>query len=274
MRLLADETPGTNPVIELKCGALCNVQYDSLLNLGHLSYGSVLSSFISIVITIAIAVAVAYRLNHGRPGRLQALFEMFTEYVRNQVKDTTTEEGGFILPIAATIGLYILVANWLDILPISLFAPLHPANEDINQTLAMSLTVIVIVQWYSWKVLGPAGYFRRFMSKGTNLAMRIAFIPMNILEEIVKPITLAARLFFNIFAGGVMIYLITLLLGHLVIPLGSVQLPFGPLVLGPIVLAIWKLFDVLFIGAIQAFIFMLLTVIYFGMAREGLEEHH
>ena len=81
-----------------------------------------------------------------------------------------------------------------------------------------------------------------------------------------KPVTLSLRLFGNIFAGGVMVYLITLLLGA--IPL------LGPFVIGPSALIVWKLFDVFFIGSIQAFIFMLLTVIYFGQAREGLEEHH
>jgi len=90
-------------------------------------------------------------------------------------------------------------------------------------------------------------------------------------EEAVKPVTLALRLFGNIFAGAVMIGLIA--------SLSALQLPvvgtIGATVLGSIVLIVWKSFDVIFIGFIQAFIFMLLTVIYFGAAREGLEhEHH
>jgi F-type H+-transporting ATPase subunit a len=102
------------------------------------------------------------------------------------------------------------------------------------------------------------------------LPARIVFIPLNILEELVKPATLALRLFGNIFAGAVMIGLIA--------AFGTLQLPVvGSLpatVLGSLLLAIWKAFDVVFIGFIQAFIFMLLTVIYFGAAREGLEHQH
>jgi F-type H+-transporting ATPase subunit a len=103
------------------------------------------------------------------------------------------------------------------------------------------------------------------------LAFRIGFMPFNILEEIVKPVTLSLRLFGNIFAGTVMIALIAGF-GTLALPgIGTV----GGTILGTILLAIWKAFDVIFIGFIQAFIFMLLTVIYFGAAREGLEhEHH
>src|SRR6202030_1640789 len=82
--------------------------------------------------------------------------------------------------------------------------------------------------------------------------------------------TLSLRLFGNIFAGGVMIALIAGL-GTFALPLvGTV----GGTVIGTLLLAVWKAFDVLFIGFIQAFIFMLLTVIYFGMAREGLEHEH
>jgi F-type H+-transporting ATPase subunit a len=136
----------------------------------------------------------------------------------------------------------------------------------------MGLIVILVVQWYSIRVLGIGGYLKRFTKPfELPLVARIVFIPLNILEEAVKPVTLALRLFGNIFAGAVMIGLIASLAG--------LQLPFvgtfGSTVLGSVVLIVWKSFDVIFIGFIQAFIFMLLTVIYFGAAREGLEhEHH
>src|SRR5437762_12443939 len=98
------------------------------------------------------------------------------------------------------------------------------------------------------------------------LPCRIIFIPLTIIEEAVKPITLSLRLFGNIFAGGIMILLIASAGYHLDF-LG----PVPHSILSTVLLGAWKAFDVLFIGFIQAFIFMLLTVIYFGMAREGLE---
>jgi F-type H+-transporting ATPase subunit a len=121
-------------------------------------------------------------------------------------------------------------------------------------------------------VLGFRGYLRRF-TKPFELPIlaRIAFTPLNIIEEIAKPLSLALRLFGNIFGGLVMVFLLTL--GYVAFAGSSlVQTAASPIWV--ILLVGWKLFDVFLIGTIQAFIFMLLTIIYFGMAREGLEEEH
>jgi F0F1-type ATP synthase membrane subunit a len=248
--------------------------------------------------------------------------------VRGLLNEQTAGEGSdFIFPIAATLGLYILIANWLDFLPLTFFNGLHAANANLEQTAAMAIVVIVIVQYYSIRVLGFGGYLRRF-TKPFELPWWFRFNPiwiaLNVLEEVTKPITLALRLFGNIFAGAVMVFLITLLLGQLpfftviwlalvvLVALVAVRAP-GPLAevgglwralaallvavlllallimlrnqppldyggfpvaevtWSPLVLAVWKAFDVFFVGTIQAFIFTLLTIIYFGMAREGLE---
>jgi F-type H+-transporting ATPase subunit a len=255
--LLAEEAPGTFPTVTVGgCGNFCTFNYTSLLVSG-----------ISIVLTILFVYIVAFLLlRPGRPGKFQMIFELLYSYVRGLVRDSTAQDANFIVPLAMSIGLYILLANWLDFFPLGV-AGLHPANADLNQTLAMALVVIVVVQVYSVRVLGVGGYLRRFTKPlDGSIVLRTLFTPLNIIEEIVKPVTLSLRLFGNIFAGGVMVYLITLLLGA--IPL------LGPFVIGPFALIVWKLFDVFFIGSIQAFIFMLLTVIYFGQAREGLEEHH
>ncbi|MBO0688471.1 MAG: F0F1 ATP synthase subunit A [Candidatus Dormibacteraeota bacterium] len=257
MILLQEQAPGSFPTVEIGgCGNFCSFNYTSLLISG-----------ISIVLTIILVYVVAFALlRPGRPGKFQMIFELLYGYVRGLVRDSTAQDANFIVPLAMSIGLYILVANWIDFFPLDV-AGLHPANSDLNQTLAMALVVIVVVQAYSVRVLGVRGYFRRFTKPlDGSPVLRTLFTPLNIIEEIVKPVTLSLRLFGNIFAGGVMVYLITLLLGA--IPL------LGPWVIGPFALIVWKLFDVFFIGSIQAFIFMLLTVIYFGQAREGLEEQH
>ena len=264
-----DSVPGTHPAIDLIPGLP--------LNLGYVNYLTVIASIISAIITIAIGFIVRGILVNGRPGRLQALFEWLYGYVRGEVGSTVSPDAGFVIPLAGTIGLYILIANWLDILPLDIFG-LNPATADLNQTLAMAIVVFVLVQAYSIRMLGFRGYLRRF-TKPFDLAlpMRIAMTPLNIIEEIVKPVTLSLRLFGNVFAGTVMVFLISLLLGDL--PLGRVgSFSIGGIVISSVVTAAWKAFDVLFIGAIQAFIFMLLTIAYFGQAREGLEEaeeqHH
>jgi F-type H+-transporting ATPase subunit a len=261
MILAADVPPGTHPTIQV-CGNafFCTFNVDTLI-----------SSGIAIVLTLALGFGVAYRLSHGKPGKLQMVLELLLSYIRNLTKEMVSDEDvGFILPLAATIFIFVLIANWIDFFPLT--KPIEPAAADINLTIAMSLVVIVIVQGYSIRVLGFGGYLRRFTKPfDLPLLARVAFTPLNIIEEIAKPLSLALRLFGNIFGGLVMVYLLTL--GYTAFAGSSVlQTALSPIWV--ILLVVWKLFDVFLIGTIQAFIFMLLTIIYFGMAREGLEEEH
>ena len=252
---------GTHPTIDFGCGPLCTFNYDS-----------VISSLLAIVATIGIAFWLRSKLRQGEPGRVQAIFEWGYDQLRSLVRSNVADDALFMIPLALTLFLYILIANWIEILPLAIFPILHGANADLNQTLAMALVVIGVVQYYSVRVLGWRGYLRRF-TKPFELPWwgRAVYTPLNVLEELVKPVTLSLRLFGNIFAGAVMIGLIAGF-GTLALPVvGTV----GGTIIGTVLLSIWKAFDVIFIGFIQAFIFMLLTVIYFGMAREGLEhEHH
>ena len=259
--IFTEAAPGTHPTIDLGCGTLCTLNYDS-----------VVSSLIAVIATIAIGFWVRSKLQDGKPSKVQAIFEWGYDQLRGLVKTNVSNDALFIIPLALTLFLYILIANWIEIFPLAIFPILHGANADLNQTLAMGLIVIIVVQWYSIRVLGLSGYLKRFTKPfELPLAARVVFIPLNILEEAVKPVTLALRLFGNIFAGAVMIGLIASFASLSLPVVGTV----GGTVLGSLLLIIWKAFDVIFIGFIQAFIFMLLTVIYFGAAREGLEhEHH
>ena len=258
--ILRDAGFGTHPTVDLGCGTLCTFNYDS-----------VISSVVAIAVALGVGFWIRSKLKSGEPGRVQAVFEWGYDQLRSLIRTNVSDDALFIIPLALTLFMYILIANWIEILPLAIFPILHGANADLNQTLAMALVVIGVVQWYSVRVLGWRGYFRRFTKPfEMPLAFRIGFAPFNILEEVVKPVTLSLRLFGNIFAGAVMIALIAGF-GTLALPVVGVV---GGTVLGTILLAIWKAFDVIFIGFIQAFIFMLLTVIYFGAAREGLEHQH
>jgi F-type H+-transporting ATPase subunit a len=257
--LIAATGPTVTQSTTVICGAKPLLQNPITITYCDLNQDTLISSAVAIAVTLAIAFVVARRLRAGRPGKLQMLLEFFLGYIKDLVHETVDEGADFIVPIAATIGFYILVANWIAFLPLA--RPLQPAASDLNQTLAMAIVVIAVVQVYSLRVLGFRGYLRRFTKPFEfNWVVRAVFIPLNLIEEIVKPITLSLRLFGNIFAGLVMVELLSQL----------------PVFIAWIPVTAWKLFDVFFIGTIQAFIFMLLTVIYFGMAREGLEEegHH
>lgn len=264
--IYADASFGTHPTV----GGGCDVGPVSLCTF---NYDSIISSAIAVALTIAIAFWIRSRLRSGTPGKVQAVFEWGYDLLRGLVKENVSEDALFIVPLAMTLFLYILIANYVELLPLAIFPNdiVHGANADLNQTLAMGLLVIVIVQWYSIRVQGLRGYLYRFTKPfELPLPARIAYIPLNILEELVKPVTLSLRLFGNIFAGAVMISLIASI-GLLYLPAVS-NVP--SILIGSVLLAVWKAFDVLFIGFIQAFIFMLLTVIYFGMGREGLEHEH
>jgi F-type H+-transporting ATPase subunit a len=255
-----DATIGSHPTIDLGCGPLCTLNYDSLI-----------SSALAVLATLVVAFWLRSKLRSGEPGKVQAIFELGYDALRSLVRTNVAEDALFIIPLALTLFLYILVANWIEFLPLGLVPILHGANADLNQTLAMALVVIVVVQWYSIRVLGLAGYLRRF-TKPFELPWpaRVFFTPLNILEELTKPVTLAMRLFGNIFAGAAII--------GLIVGFGTLSLPVvgtvGGTIIGSVLLVVWKAFDVLFIGFIQAFIFMLLTVVYFAAAREGLEHQH
>ena len=260
MMIHSDSAVGSHPTISFGCGALCTFNYDS-----------VISSILAAVATLLIAFWIRSRLRSGEPSRVQAMFEWAYDQLRGLIKSNVSDDALFMLPLAMTLFLYILIANWLELFPLGLFPILHGANADLNQTLAMALIVIVVVQYYSVKVLGGNGYLKRF-TKPFELPVwaRAIYVPLNVLEELVKPVTLSLRLFGNVFAGAVMIGLIASF-GTFALPaVGTV--PFT--LVGAVLLAVWKAFDVIFIGFIQAFIFMLLTVIYFGMGREGLDHAH
>jgi F-type H+-transporting ATPase subunit a len=250
MIYLAEGPPGTHPLTPV-CGngsehlplLVFNFYYCAF------TFDTLTSSALAIIVTLGLAFWIASRLNPIVPGKFQMVLEFLVNYVRGLVRDTVSADATFVVPLAATIGLYILIANWLDFLPLP--KPwFFPANADLNQTLAMAMVVFVISQGYAIRVRGLGGYLRHFM--------RPPFPPLTIIEELVKPITLSLRLFGNVFAGVLMVYLLTLL----------------PPVIAWVPVVVWKFFDVFFVGTIQAFIFMLLTIIYFSQAREGLEDEH
>lgn len=240
------------------CGSAwyCQVSGDSLV-----------SSGLAILVTIVVMWLIARRASSGVPGQVQMWLETIYGYAVGRATHIDKESAGFIVPLVMTIFVYILAANWLDFLPLP--APIHPANTDLNQTAAMGVIVFLIVQWYTVRVQGWYGYLRRFTKPfEMPLPVRIAFIPLNVIEELAKPLTLSLRLFGNLFGGAVMIWVLSVLLPTVpfVQPVWSVA--------AVILLAGWKIFDVGLIGLIQAFIFMLLTLVYFEQAREGMEETH
>lgn len=204
---------------------------------------TVLSTVVAGAIVLTLGFIMRAKVTSGVPNGLQLFFETAVDFIQDLVESSIGKRTSRLVPLAFSLFMFILVANWLSLIPTGYPRPLLPAPaEDVNTTYALALIVILIVH------LGGLRAKRfRYFSHFKN--------PLNIVEELVKPVTLALRLFGNIFTGG----LIVLLIGALL-----------PVYLVPFVTAGWKLFD-MFIGFIQAFIFALLTVVYYGLA---VEEHH
>jgi F-type H+-transporting ATPase subunit a len=220
---------------------------------------TILSTAIAAAIVLGLAFFLRAKVTStGVPNGVQLFWETLTVQMRNQIESAIgMRVAGFVLPLAVTLFVFILIANWLSVLPVQysdetgIHELLKPAASDINFVLALALFVFIAYH--------AAGFWRRGALGHPKAVLKghVAILaPINLVEEIAKPISLSLRLFGNIFAGGILVALIAL---------------FPPWIMwAPN--AIWKMFD-LFVGAIQAFIFALLTILYFSQSME-LDEHH
>ncbi|MGH8191297.1 MAG: F0F1 ATP synthase subunit A [Rhodanobacteraceae bacterium] len=219
----------------------------------------------------------ARKATSGVPSKGQAFVELAVEFVDGQVKDAWHGSREFLGPLALTIFFWILFMSLLDVIPVDFIPAAAEATgvkhfravptADVYNTFAMSLSVFVLTIFFGLKAKGVGGYFKGLVSApftAGNVVMKIILAPMNLLmaviEMVTQPVSLALRLFGNIFAGELLFMLIAGLLTHFL----SLWFPLG--ILG---YAVWSIFELLII-VIQAFIFMYLAVTYIAMAQE----HH
>jgi F-type H+-transporting ATPase subunit a len=217
----------------------------------------VMSTGLAVAILMFLGFRMRANVTDGVPGKLQLFWEILVEQVTELASSAIGPKGRRFVPIGVTVFLFVLICNWLDFIPTAMHPgvsePIFPApTGDVNLPLAMALFVIVWVHIESFRARGFGGYFRHYRQPFAALA------PINVVEEITKPITMTFRLFGNLFSGGLMI---------------TVMLTLLPIYITPPFEIVWKLFDAGLLGAIQAFIFMLLTILYFGMAMSHDEEH-
>ncbi len=198
----------------------------------------------------------------GVPGLWQSLIEVLVEFVDRQVKDTLHGENKLIAPLGLTIFVWVFLMNTMDILPFDLWPTIGKwvglpelrvvPTSDINMTFSLSISVFLLIIFYNIK--SKRGYLLyEICLRPFNHWL---FIPANILlrlvEEIAKPVSLSLRLFGNLYAGELIFILIAALLPW------WTQWPLG---------LVWSIFHILVI-VLQAFIFMMLTIVYLSMAQE------
>lgn len=217
---------------------------------------------------------VAKRATSGVPGKLQTAIEMVVGFVEDSVRGTFQHRNKLVAPLALTVFTWVFLMNLMDLIPIDWLPSAGSAagveylkvvpTTDINITFAMSLSVFALVLFYSVKVKGPIGFLKELTlhpmpvpTKGVAIIAAPVFIALNFVLETVslfaKPLSLSLRLFGNMYAGEVIFILIALL--------GFYQLPLH---------FAWAVFHILVI-TLQAYIFMMLTIVYLSQAHDTAE---
>ncbi len=217
---------------------------------------TIISTLVAAVIVLALAFLLRAKVTQAVPNGLQLGFETVTKFLATQVEGMIGRKvAPYLIPLALSLFTFILACDWLSVLPAHIGGHdyLPPPTADVNLVYPLALLVFV------WRHVAGA---RRHGGPGKQLVFVLkghmpAFAPMWVIEEISGVVSHALRLFGNLFAGGLMIEVI----GALLPPYVGWALNGG-----------WKLFD-MFIGLIQAFIFALLTIIYFSQALEIREDH-
>ena len=235
------------------------------------------------IVTLLILVKAASKATSGVPGRFQAAIEILVEMVADQAKGIvhSAESRKFVAPVALTVFFWIFLMNSMDFLPVDLLPKiwaLISGNEhaylrvvptaDLNGTLGMSIGVLLICLYYNIKIKGFGGWVHELFTApfGSHpLLYPINFL-MQMIEFAAKTISHGMRLFGNMYAGELVFMLIALMGAAWA---GTHSLSGGLLFAGHVIAgSIWAIFHILII-TLQAFIFMMLTLVYVGQAHES-----
>jgi len=240
---------------------------------------TVATTFVLGVLAFGFLWLVIRKSTSGVPSRTQAFVELLVEFVNDQVKGIYNGPSKMVAPIALTTGVLVLLMNAMDFLPVDITASgLHAIGmeeyrfvptSDVNTTFALALSVFGLMIFYSIKVKGLGGWIHELFCSpfGSNPLLWLFNLLFNVVEYVSKPLSHSLRLFGNMYAGEI----IFLLLGLLAASTAGMAVHWGILffVLSAGLDLAWAIFHILIV-ALQAYIFMMLTIVYIAMAHE----HH
>ena len=218
-----------------------------VVNIAGLDFNTdtIRNTLIVVALLAIMALILRSQLRVGKPTQLQNIIEFVVEYIGGLTAETLQGRNLNLGPLAITLFTFLLVSNWLGLIP-----GFKSPTNDWNTTLALALQTFVLMTFLSIRRRGPGGYLR-------HLFLVPPYFPLSVIDEVAKPITLSFRLYFNIFVGELLLSLIITLFPTWISWLPGVA---------------WTLFS-LFIGAVQAFIFTVLTVSYVAIATEVEAAH-
>jgi F-type H+-transporting ATPase subunit a len=283
---MAAEQPTTaNEYIHHHLTFLSNQEPHGIVDFSSIHLDSI---FFSVVLAILFAGSfylAARKATSGVPGKFQNFVELVIEFVDTQVKDSFHGTTKLIAPLALTIFCWVFLFNAMDVLPVDLLPAIGQSvgvehlkvvpSTDVNVTFALSLTVFVLIIYYSIKMKGLGGFIAEFTLQpfsAKNPVVKAILVPFNFILEIIpflaRPLSLSLRLYGNLFAGEMIFLLLAVLTLQGVHQLSSFS-GWAFLVAQFVLAFVWAVFHLLVI-TLQAFIFMVLTVVYLSMAHE----HH
>ena len=252
-----------------------------LIDFSILNYDSAFFAIVLGVLGLFLMWLVARKVSSGVPGRAQAALEILIEMVGSQTKGIVHEERSrrFVAPLALTVFVWIFLMNSMDFLPLDLLPTIwqtvtgdHHAylrivpTADLNGTLGMSIGVLLVCLYYNIKIKGFGGWVHELFTApfGSHPLLYPVNFLMQMIEFLAKTVSHGMRLFGNMYAGELVFMLIALMGGAAALSLSGVLLPVGHVIAG----TIWTLFHILVI-TLQAFIFMMLSLIYLGQAHNA-----
>jgi F-type H+-transporting ATPase subunit a len=242
---------------------------------------SVIFKLVISSIMILVLWGVARRATSGVPGKFQTAIELLVEFVDDMVKDTFHGNNKFVAPLAITTFVLVFLENFMDILPVDFLPAVGKAfgvehlrtvaTADINTTVGMALGVFLLIQYVGITHKGVGVFFGEWFTApfhAHGAFGKTVLAPVNfafrIIEEAVRPLSLSMRLFGNMYAGELIFLLIACFtLGAVLTNASTYVLGVGQLIAG----FVWTAFHYLII-ILQAFIFMVLTIVYLGIAAE------
>ncbi len=254
-----------------------------IVDFSIINYDTIFFSVILGVLGLLLLWSVARKATSGVPGRAQAALEILIEMVGNQAKAIVHNEQSrkFVAPLALTVFVWVFLMNSMDFLPVDLLPALwqyltgNPhaylrvvPTADLNATLGLSVGVLLLCFWYNIKVKGVGGWVHELFTApfGNHPLLYLPNFAIQIIEFMAKTVSHGMRLWGNMYAGELLFLLIALM--GMAFPsmslFGGSLLWLGHLITG----TLWALFHI-FIVVLQAFIFMMLTLVYIGQAHES-----
>ena len=239
------------------------------------------SIFFAVVIGVlasALLWSVARKATSGVPGRLQAAIEILIEMVDSQAKGIVhnAQSRKFVAPLALTVFIWIFLMNAMDLLPVDLLPfigekGLHlpylrvVPTADLSMTMGMSLTVLLVCIYYNIKIKGFGGWVHELFSApfGDKWFLYPVNFLMQMIEFVAKTVSHGMRLFGNMYAGE-LIFLLIALMGGAFFTSAGIPLAIGHVISG----FVWAAFHLIII-TLQAFVFMMLTLVYVGQAHDA-----